>query len=92
MIKQQCFSLLKNQKKQLLNFHIKWKHKKIINLLNDSSNEQSKFATKRFYVIDSQTAKGQYKQGDTINLKQKLLNQVFVIILMHLLQLQEILQ
>ena len=39
---------------------------KIINLLNDSSNEESKFATKKWYVIDSQTTKGKYKQGETI--------------------------
>ena len=39
---------------------------KIINLLNDSSNEESKFATKKWYVIDSQTTKGKYKQSDTI--------------------------
>ena len=39
---------------------------KIINLLNDSSNEESKFATKKWYVTDSQTAKGKYKQSDTI--------------------------
>ena len=39
---------------------------KIINLLNDSSNEQSKFATKKWYVIDSKTTKGKHKQGDTI--------------------------
>ena len=31
---------------------------KIINLLNDSSNQESKFGTKKWYVIDSQTAKG----------------------------------
>ena len=37
---------------------------KIINLLNDSSNEE--LATKKWYVIDSQTTKGKYKQGDTI--------------------------
>ena len=42
---------------------------KIINLLNDSSTEESKFATKKWYVIDSQTAKGKYKQGDTIKLE-----------------------
>ena len=42
---------------------------KIINLLNDSSNEESKFATKKCYVIDSQTTKGKYKQGDTIKLE-----------------------
>ena len=72
MIQQQFFSSLKNQKKQLLNFHkilwvsYKMETQKIINLLNDSSNEESKFATKKWYVIDSQTTKGKYKQGDTI--------------------------
>ena len=35
-------------------------------MLNDSSNEESKSATKKWYVIDSQTTKGKYKQGDTI--------------------------
>ena len=39
---------------------------KIINLLNDSSNEESKFATKKWYVIDTQTA-----QGDTIKFETK---------------------
>ena len=63
---------MKNQKKQLLNFYkilwvsYKMEKPKIINLLNDSSNEESKFATKKWYVIDSQTTKGKYKQGDTI--------------------------
>ena len=48
----QRFSSLKNQKTQLLNFHkillvlYKLETQKIINLLNDSSNEESKFATK----------------------------------------------
>ena len=40
---------------------------KIINLLNDSNNEECKFATKKWYVIDSQTAKGKYKLGNNIN-------------------------
>ena len=39
---------------------------KIINLLNDSVNEESKFATKKWYVIDSQTAKGKYNQNNSI--------------------------
>ena len=39
---------------------------KIINLLNDSSNEEPKFATKKWYVIDIQTTNGKYKQCDTI--------------------------
>ena len=32
---------------------------KIINLLNDSDNENSKFATKKWYIIDS-GSKGNY--------------------------------
>ena len=39
---------------------------KIIKLLNDLSNEESKFATKKWHVIDSQIAKGKYRPGDTI--------------------------
>ena len=72
MIKPHYFSLLRNQKKQLLSFYkilsvsYKMETQKIINVLNDSSNEESKFATKKWYVIDSQTTKGKYKQGNTI--------------------------
>ena len=54
---------------------------KIINLLNDSSNEESKFATKKWYVKDSQ--KVNTGKAILLNLKQKLLNKVFVVILMH---------
>ena len=60
------------------------KTEKIINLLNDASNKEFKFATKKWYVIDSQTTKGKYKQGTLLNLKEKLLIQVFASILMHL--------
>ena len=51
-MKQQCFSSSKDKNKQLLNFHkILWvsskmETQKIINLLNDLSIEESKFATK----------------------------------------------
>ena len=38
-------------------------------MLNDSNNEESKFATKKWYVIDIQTTKGKYKQRDTIKLE-----------------------
>ena len=64
--------IIENQKKQLLRFHkllrvsYIMETQKIIKLLNDSSNEKSKFDTKKWYVIDSQTTKGTYKQGDTI--------------------------
>ena len=46
---------------------------KIIILLNDSSNEESKFATKKWYVIDSQTTKGKCKQGDTIKFETEII-------------------
>ena len=46
---------------------------KIINLLNDSSNEESKFATKKWYVIDSQTIKGKYKQGNSIQFETEII-------------------
>ena len=52
IMEQQCFSSLKNQKKQLLIYHkilqtsYKIGTQKIINLLNDSSNKESKLATK----------------------------------------------
>ena len=39
---------------------------KIINLLNDSSNGESKFAAKKWYVIDSQTTIGKYKEDDPV--------------------------
>ena len=38
---------------------------KIINLLNSSKNEYSKFATKKWYIIDSET-KGSYLHHDPI--------------------------
>ena len=38
----------------------------IIIVLNGSSNQESKFGTKKWYVIDSQTTKGKWKQSDTI--------------------------
>ena len=43
-------------------------------MLNDSINEESKFATKKWYVIDSQTTKGKYKQGDTIKFETETIN------------------
>ena len=36
---------------------------KIINLLNGSDNEDSKFATKKWYIIDSKS-KGNYSHED----------------------------
>ena len=38
---------------------------KIVNLLNGSDNENSKFATKIWYVIDSES-KGNYSPDDRI--------------------------
>ena len=38
---------------------------KIINLLNDSSNEEFKFATKKWYAIDSQRTE-KYNKNNSI--------------------------
>ena len=40
-------------------------------MLNNSSNEESIFASKRWSAIDSQTAKGNYEQGVTIKFEAK---------------------
>ena len=39
---------------------------KIINLLNDSINKESKFATEKWYVIDIQTGVGKYNKNNSI--------------------------
>ena len=41
------------------------KTQKIINLLNGSNNEDSKFATKKWYVINDES-KGNYSQENVI--------------------------
>ena len=43
---------------------------KIINLLNSSENEYSKFATKQWYVIDSET-KSEYSYHNPIKFLTK---------------------
>ena len=43
---------------------------KIVNLLDSTDNENSKFATKKWYVIDSES-KGNYSQDDPIKLLTK---------------------
>ena len=45
---------------------------KIINLLNNSENEYSKFATKKWYVIDSES-KGNYSHENPIKFLTKLI-------------------
>ena len=59
----------------------------IVNLLNDSDNESSKFAIRKWYIIYDQN-NGQMAEEmkiiQPLNLKQKLLNQIFVITQMHI--------
>ena len=74
---------LKNQKKPLLNFYkilwvsYKMETQKIIKFLNDSGNEESKFATKKLYVADSQTAKGKYDQNNFIKFETESIKSSF---------------
>ena len=44
---------------------------KIVNLLNSSENEYSKFAAKKWYVIDSES-KGVYSHENSIKIFNKL--------------------
>ena len=43
---------------------------KIVNLLNNTDNENSKFATKKLYIIDSES-KGNYSHGNEIKFFNK---------------------
>ena len=90
-IMQQCSLSLKNQKKQLLKMlycliqfrygtYIKMESQKIVNLLNDADNESSKFATKNSMPLMITIQ----KMIKALNLRENLLNQVFVIIQMHI--------
>ena len=55
---------------------------KIVNLLNSSNNESSRLPKRKWYIIIDQN-NGQYGRGkemiQPLNLKQKLLHQIFVI-------------
>ena len=57
---------------------------KIINLLNDSSNEESKYATKNGMSLTVKQQEVNTIKITLLNLKQIVLNQVFMTILMHL--------
>ena len=53
---------------------------KIVNLLNGTDNENSKLATKKWYIIDGKT-RGAYSPNNEIKfLTNSLENQVFMII------------
>ena len=45
-------------------------------MLNDSSKVESKFATKSWYIIDSQAAKDKYDLNSSIKFEAKALSQV----------------
>ena len=60
---------------------------KIVNLLGDANNESSKFATRKWYVINDQNNTDNcqpLKMVQPLNLNPKSLNQVFVTIEMHI--------
>ena len=60
---------------------------KILNLLNDSNNESSRFATKNGTLLMTKIVDNMAEEMKIIqplNLKQKSLNQIFVITLMNI--------
>ena len=71
-MEQQFFLSLKNQKNfpKFCKHLIKIETQKIVNLLNSSENEYSKFATKNWYVIDSES-KSSYSDEDPNKLLTK---------------------
>ena len=56
---------------------------KIVNLLNGSDNDNLRFATKNWYIIDSES-NGNYSQNDKIQFLTRSKESIFVIILMHI--------
>ena len=70
-MEQKCSLLLKKQRKRLLIFHKllealhEMETQKFVNLLNDSSDFPSKFATKKWYIMDSES-KGNYAKENPI--------------------------
>ena len=56
---------------------------KIVNLLSGSNNENSKLATKKWYVIDSESV-GNYSHENPIKFLTSSLESILVIILMHI--------
>ena len=63
---------------------------KIVNLLNSSDNDNSKFATKKWYIIDSES-KGNYSQNDEIKFLTRSIESSLSLILMHIFSLQDML-
>ena len=55
----------------------------IVNLLNGSDNENSKFGTKKCYVIDSES-KGNYSHENSIKFRTSPLESNFLITPMHI--------
>ena len=56
---------------------------KIVNLLNDLGNKESKFVTRKWYIIDSET-KGYYEKDSSIKFIAYWIESSLVTILMHL--------
>ena len=60
---------------------------KIANLLGDADNESSKFAKRKWYVINNQNNTDYGEENEMVqplNLNPKPLNQIFVIIQTHI--------
>ena len=56
---------------------------KIVNLLNGTDNDNSKFATKKWYIIESES-NGNYSQNDEIKFLTRSIESSICDILMHM--------
>ena len=96
MKEHQCFSSLKSQNFEFSQnavtvvwfwLRIKMETQKIVNLLGDANNESSKFATRKWYVINDQN-NTDYGEGNedstTVKFETKVIKKIFVIIQTHI--------
>ena len=67
------------------------KYQKIINLLDDTTNQQSKFRTKNRIKINDQS-RGSYSIRNQIKLNTSMIRLIYVIIVMYTYMFKELLQ
>ena len=70
-------------------YNITMEYQKIENLLNDESNQPSKFRTRNWVKINDE-ARGTYSPNKQIKFKTSMLRSSYVIIVMHIYLLKEI--
>ena len=66
-------------------------YQKIINLLGDTTNQQSKFKTKNWVEVNDES-QGAHNKDNQIRFKTSILREVYVIIVIHIYLTKDLLQ